>query len=254
MRNKVLNIAKNLSERIKRWEGVECVTLGEAAEIEIYDPYFIIDLDVLYRGSILPTNDRRKNFGEISGFESSPVYQVDNFLIEDLPVRVNYQETTRIELILERIENGKWSYREGSTNIFYRIQHGEVIYSRGDWLERIKKRVEAIPEDFWRVIMESARCQLSRILSDLGASAYRKDTLFFTISAADFLKVFLSFIFADNRTFEPSGRMLLQRVMSLPRLPDGFEGRLESFLRYDGTFDLEKKREIAELLFRSILS
>ena len=254
MRNKVLKIANELSIQVSEWKGIESVILGEAAEIEIYDPYFIIDLDVLYRGHLPPANDRKTKLGDPSGYESSPVYLMDSFFIDELPVRIYYIDTTRIELILERIEKGNWAYREGSTNMFYRIIEGEVLYKKSEWLNDVKKRLNSIPDSFWTKIMDSAKCRLAAILGELGASAYRKDSLFFTISAANFLKVFLSFLFAANKSFEPSGRMLFERVKELERLPDGFQGRLESFLRNDTTFDLEKKHEIAELLVKNIIA
>ena len=63
----------------------------------------------------------------------------------------------------------------------------------------------------------------------------------------------LSFLFAVNRTFEPSARLLVEKVLELPRLPDGFRGRFESMLRDDPELPRERKREIAELLVKSIL-
>ena len=63
----------------------------------------------------------------------------------------------------------------------------------------------------------------------------------------------ISFLFAYNRKFESSGRMLMQRLRALPQLPDGFLGRLDTFVRADNELSPERKREIAELIARSLL-
>ena len=46
MKRKVRRIAGALAERLSHIEGVQAVLLGEAAEVEVFDPYFTIDLDV----------------------------------------------------------------------------------------------------------------------------------------------------------------------------------------------------------------
>jgi hypothetical protein len=56
-----------------------------------------------------------------------------------------------------------------------------------------------------------------------------------------------------NRTFEPSDRLIAERVQELPNLPDGFGGRFESMLRDNPELSQERKLEVAELLVKSIL-
>jgi len=46
MKRKVRRIAASLGERLSYIEGVQAVLLGDAAEVEVFDPYFTIDLDV----------------------------------------------------------------------------------------------------------------------------------------------------------------------------------------------------------------
>ncbi len=256
MRNKVLNLASLMARIISKWEGVETILLGEAADIEVYDPYFSIDMEVFYRGSIPPKNDRRNYFLSVEdsgGFECSPVYPVDKFLIKDLPVRIRYQETARIELILDRIEEGRWVYRENGTTEFYTIVNSKILFKASDWLEGIRKRLSNMPEYFWEQIIEVARCGMTNYLNDIGAASYRKDDLFFLMATSNFVKSLVCFLFAQNREFLPGGRMILSKLESLKKLPEGFKGRFENLLRWDGTLDVEKKREIAELLVRSII-
>jgi len=253
MRKKVLKTAEALTSSINKWKEVEDVILGEAAEIGVYDPYFSIDLDVIYSGSLLPENDRKKIFASSDAFETSPVYPIDRFLIDELPVKINYISFTRLEIILKRINENMWVYRENGTNMFYRIKNGTSLYSKSGKLDIIVENLNKLPASFWRKVIDSTKCQLSSALSDLGAAAYRSDNHFFTISASAFLKYLSSLIFALHREFEPSGRMVSERINGFKDLPDGFTGRYESFLRYDATLSLEKKREIAVLIVKDFL-
>ncbi len=256
MRNKVLNLASDIADIISKWDGIEAILLGEAADIGIYDPYFSIDLEVFYRGSIPPRNDRRDYFLSVEdsgGFECSPVYPIDRFLVGELPIRIHYQETARTELILDRIERGKWIYRENGTTEFYTIMNSEVLFKASEWLERVRERLSKMPDSFWSQIVEVAKCGMTNYLNDIGAAAYRRDDLFFLMASSNFVKSLVCFLFAQNREFLPSGRMIFSRLYKLKKLPEGFKGRFENLLRSDGSLDVEKKREIAELLVRSII-
>ena len=254
MKNKVLKTAEGLTSAIEKWKEVEAVVLGEAAEIGVYDPYFSIDLDVIYSGSLLPENDRKQLFASASAFETSPVYPIDKFLTDELPVEINYVSITRLEIILKRIHENMWVYRENGTNMFYRLKNGMTLYNKSGKLDNIAENLDKLPESFWERIINSAKCQLSSVLSDLGAAAYRSDDHFFVISASAFLRYLSGLIFALHREFEPSGRMFAERINAFKDLPDGFKGRYESFLRNDATLSLEKKREIAELIVKDFLS
>ncbi len=255
MRNKVLKIAESISEIVSKWSGVEAIILGEAAEIEVYDPYFSIDIEVFYRGHIPPRNDRRAFLSDLglSSFECSPVYPVDRFLVDDLPVRVEYTETARIELILDRIEKDKWVCRKSGTVEFYKITHSDVLFKLTPWIDEVKKRLSNLPDSFWKEIINVTKCGMMSALSDIGAAAYRKDNLFFLGSLSSFVGDLVLFVFAVNKEFSPGGRMVLSKIMKLARLPEGFEGRFESLLRLDGSLDLEKKYEIAELIVKSVI-
>ncbi len=256
MRKKVLSVASEIAQIISRWDGIEVILLGEAADIEIYDPYFSIDIEVFYRGSIPPRNDRRDyllNVRDSGGFECSPVYPVDKFLIGELPVKVHYQETVRTELILERIERGKWIYRENGTTEFYIIVNSKVLFKASDWLDRMRERTLNVPESFWKQIVEVTRCGMINYLNDIGAAAYRGDNLFFLTATSNFVRSLICFLFAQNKEFLPGGRMIFSKLDKLKKLPEGFRGRFENLLRVDASLDMEKKREIAELLVRSII-
>ncbi len=62
-----------------------------------------------------------------------------------------------------------------------------------------------------------------------------------------------SFLFAVNRRFEPSDRMLAEQIATLPVLPDGFVGKMDNFIRPIGDMTMEAKREIAQHIVRSLM-
>jgi hypothetical protein len=254
VQRKVAGISQELAKNISGWQEIEAIVLGEAAEIKTLDPYFNINLDVYHYGSLIPGNDRRERLGSPLAFETAPVYPDDRFLLDDLPVRIRYQDTARFDLLLERIYDQLWVYREHGTSTFYRLCHGQVLYRNSGWLESTQKKLSKLPEHFWQSVIASARALVVSNLNELNAAVYRADNLFYLISAAAFIRALCAFLFAYNRRFEPSGRMLTEKVNSLPRLPDEFRGRFESFLRLGADSSPGRKREIAELLARSILA
>jgi hypothetical protein len=155
--------------------------------------------------------------------------------------------------MLKRIAEQQWIYHDAGTYLFYRLLHGQVLHKQTSWLDQTRKTLSAMPDHFWWAIQNGARISAAYYLNDLRAAVYRGDNLFYVFSLSHFLHSLCSFLFAVNRTFEPSARMIAERVRDLPRLPDGFGGRFESMLRDDPELPPERKREIAELLVKSIL-
>jgi hypothetical protein len=95
---------------------------------------------------------------------------------------------------------------------------------------------------------------VERALQDLNAAVYREDNIYFVFSSSVFVRSLCAFLFASNHQFEPNGRMLAEQISGLEDLPSEFAGRFESLLRQRSPLDPEQKREIAELLARSILA
>jgi hypothetical protein len=252
VQKKVKKILDWLIDIISKWNGIAAVVLGEVANVETYDPYFTIDLDVYFRGSLLPSNDRRERFDNPGGFETSPIYPIDRFLAEELPVSAHYKDVSRMSLLVKRVEEQTWVFRSESTHLLYRIQNGRVLYSKGDWLEQLKQRLDNIPEGFWKSIMEAARFSLDHYLNGIGAAVYRGDNLYYQISASGFCQSLCSYVFALNKRLEPTGRLLHDHIRGLKMLPDEFLGRFESFIRPDAKLPPERKFEIAQLLAKSI--
>ena len=253
MKRKVRRIAGSLAERLSHIEGVQAVLLGDAAEVEVFDPYFTIDVDV-YCGGSLPSIDTRSTLlPGIDAFETSPVTASDRFLYEELPVTVRYARSADVDRMLLRISEQTWVFHEPGTHALYRIERGEILFARGTWLEEARSALAHVPDQFWWQARLRAFSLAERALSDLGAAAHRADPLFFLVSASRLARCVASFLFAVNRRLEPSDRMLAEQIASLPVLPDGFVGRIESFVRPVGDITLEARREIAQHMVRSLI-
>jgi hypothetical protein len=253
MKRKVHRIAVSLSERLSRQEGVEAVLLGEAADIEVFDPYFTIDLDVYVAGSPPGMEARRALLPDLKAFETSPVSAVDRFFVEELPASVHYIRAADVDRMLLRITEQSWVFHEPGTNALYRIEHGEVLWRRNGWLEEARSVLAHVPTQFWWQAKLRAFSLAERALSDLGAAAHRSDDLFFLVSAARLVRCVASFLFAANRQFEPSDRMLAERIETLSALPEGLKGLMDSFLRPIGEISKDARREIAQHLVRSLM-
>jgi hypothetical protein len=250
---KVDKIAHDYGKKIEKLENVEAILLGEAAEIEIYDPYFIIDMDVFYEGELLPAVKRAELFGNPAIFETSPVNPVDRFLTGDLPIIIYYKELDRVDLIFERIENQKWIFRKETTNMLYRLKNGQVLYSKKGWIDSIRKHFVTLPESFWKNIINSCKFLIEHYLREIHVSAIKENNLLYQNSLSCFIEGVCSCIFALNREFEPSPRLLYEYLCSLKNLPDGFLNRFEILISTKKEFTMERKGEVATLIAKSLI-
>ncbi len=255
MKGRVLQIATEIAETTSAWPEVEAVTLGPAANIEVFDPYFVIDVDVYQRSPERTGEQRRLNLGIPQSFATLRHRNADTYLVGDLPVRIQYTDVSRIDLTVRRAGEGVWVYhRESGTNPFYRIQRSKVLFERSDWYSRSAGALEDLPDGFWNHVKDEARPWVEGSLQDLSAAAYRNDDVFFVVAASRFVRSLCAFLFAANRRFEPEGRMIHQELTGLASLPSEFVARFEGFVRQSPPLSRDKRREIAELLARSILS
>jgi hypothetical protein len=253
MKRKVHQIAGKLADRLSKLEGVQAVLLGEAADIEVFDPYFTIDLDVYVAGTAPSYEERSTLLPGIVDFDTSPVSAVDRFLIEEMPASIHYIRSADVDRMLLRISEQSWVFHEPGTNPLYRIERSEKLFCRDDWLEEARAALAHVPDQFWRHTRLRAFALAERAFADLGAAAHREDPLFFLVSGSRLLRCVASFLFAANRQFEPSDRMLSERIAGLPALPDGFMGQMDSFMRPIGEVTMEARREIAGHIVRSLM-
>lgn len=253
MRRKVEQIAEDLTARLSEWAGVDTITLAEFAEMDQSDPYFFMSFDVFYRGELPEIAERLNSFSDAGAFETSSVATKDRFIIDSIPVRLEYKDMNRIDKLLEHAEERLWVFRETGTYMFYRLSSYQVLLQKSDWLKGIRERLKNLPEEFWRSLEASGLSATEHYLSDLQAAVMRDDRLFFVISLANYVKNLSSMMFLINRRFEPSGRDLYARILELPHLPENFRGRFYSIIHESDEFPPTRKQELAELLLRSIL-
>jgi hypothetical protein len=253
VKKRVKNIAGDLAAQISQWDDVEAILLGEAAEMDTYDPFFTIDIDVYIQGVIPSAEERRNRFDEVEAYETTTSPAVDRFVVQDLPVTLHFMQTEAVDAIMRRIIDSSWVFHESGTNPFYRIEWGEVLYSRGGWLASIRAARAEIPTSFWDHVCLRSYAAAERALADMGAAAFRADPLYFQIAAARMLRGVAAFLFGSNRQFEPSGRMLSERIKALPALPERFLDRLDSFLDPRNGLSAEGRREVAEVIVQSLI-
>lgn len=253
MKRKVHRIASDLAKRIARWEGVEAILLGEAAESDVNDPYFTIEVDVYLHGAPPDPASRRELFPEAEAFETSPISPVDRFLVEQLPASVHYMDAAGVDRVIWRLGDRTWVFHEPGTTLFYRIAHGEVLFQRGSWIEEARAQLAAIPAEFWTQIRLRAFAAAEHSLGELRAATARSDGLFFLVSSGRLVRSVASFLFAVNRQFEPPGRLLSERLAGLKVTPDGLPGMLDNFLRPASDISQAARREIADLIVRSLI-
>ncbi len=253
MVNDVAQAARKLIEQLKVIPGIEAITLHESAEIAPDDPYFYLSMDVYYRGALPEAADRKDIFSGAGAFESSSYAMKDRFFIDMLPVRIEYKHIDRINHLLGNPADNLPAFRDSGTYMFYRLRHGRIIFETGTWLHDVREQLDSIQDDFWKLLAESHRARAEHFLADLGSAVIRGDSLFYMVSLVGFIRAVCSLMFAVNHKFEPSGRQLKEQVLKLPVLPENFRGRFDSLVRDDPEFGPDRKREVAELLTRSIL-
>jgi hypothetical protein len=192
---------------------------------------------------------------DVSAFESSGGGNKDRFLAGDLPVRLEFKDTKKIEELIFIVESRKqdlWLLKDSGTYGYYRLAHGEILYSRTGWIKKIKSKLLNLNDEFWQLTRDSIQSKMEHSLSDLGAALINDDEFHYLISSAYFIKYVCLILFCINRRFGPSHRGYYKQVLELPVLPGSFAAELETFLREGET--RERKYNIAQLIARKIIS
>ena len=254
MKVKVRKVVDKIVEVLNKWDGVQAVVLQHFVEKDIYDPNFSITLDVFRDGDI-PDRDIRGNaFPGALYFESSRVKNKDRFILDDLPVRISYKNTERVDAVLAATAGDSWLSKERGTYLFHRIATGSLVWSQGEWFSGILNKLDNLPDSFWSQWVESCHRRIDHFLSDLGAASFKEDALYFNLSLSGFMKSVIEVLFAVNHVFEPGPRDFTASLDLLETLPEGFQANWGSLLRDDAELPSDRKREIAELLARGVFA
>jgi len=239
---------------LSSWEGVECITLNEAALPDTLDPYFALILDVFYSSPIPEAEERCRLYGDdVAAFENSG--EKDRFMIGDIPLRFEYKKTSKIDELLKIAcsnHESLWLIKDSGTYSFYRLTNCEIIYSRSDWMLGIRKRLERIGDQFWTQMRGAAQSKMEHFLSDLGASCFQGDKFHYLIASAGFIKTACLTLLCINKRFEPSHRAYFKQVCELPVLPESFVAEFQTFLD-NGSVDLESRFYLAKVIGQKIV-
>jgi hypothetical protein len=231
--------------------------MNEAALEDILDPYFALILDVFYSGPVPAAEERLRLYGEdLLAFETSYQTSKDRFVIGDIPVRLEYKSTAQIEELVEiadiRLES-LWLIRDSGTYGFYRLDNGELLFSRTGWIDHIRGRLEQLGNSFWDEVRYANQSKMEHFLNDLGAAYLQNDDFHYLIASAGFVKSACLTLFCVNHRFEPSHRMYYRRVLELPSLPDSFPAELENFLKQGPDQTMERRYSLAQVIARGIV-
>jgi len=255
MKVKIENAAERIGGICSSWKAVEAVCLAEMSGEDVLDPYFSLSFDIFHGAALPGLEERRLAFEGVGGaFESSLVQAKDRFLLDGLPVRLEYKPLAAVELFVDGSLAGRASLLAAGTYPLYRLGHGKILFDRSGMLAAVRARCSALPKGSWEALREHAVARMEHCLADLAAAARRDDPYFSLESTAGFARQVIALLFVINRVFEPSHRSIEARLSELPKLPDDFAGRWESFLRSDLGISREQRYEIASLIAKSILS
>lgn len=256
MKYKTKLLVERFTEILSSWAGVECITLNEAALPDTLDPYFALILDVFYSSPIPGTEERCRLYGDdVAAFESSDQNEKDRFLIGDLPVRLEFKKTRKIdEFVNIACSNHEslWFIKDSGTYGFYRLANCDIVFSRSNWIHDVRKKLENTGDDFWVQMRGSVQSKMEHFLSDLGAACFQGDKFHYLIASAGFIKTACLTLFCVNKRFEPSHRAYYKQVCGLPILPESFIAEFETFLNISPN-ELESRFYLAKLIAQKIV-
>lgn len=247
-------VIDSVREVLEGWRDVETVSLLDFGE-DIYDPYFFLSLDVFYNEGLPEAEAREKAFAFADLFESNLGRGKDRLLIDEIPIRLEYKRVADVTETVNTALNTPSDLSEPGTYLFHRLYASKTLIERSDWLLKLRGALEHdLPEEFWQFQRAGLQLKMEHYLSDLMAAVVMDDQLFYLVSASGFIRSLCSVLFAINRRFEPSGRFLGKVTAELPVLPESFGGLFDTFLRDDATISRERRKEVAELLARGVIS
>jgi hypothetical protein len=258
MNHKTKILVDRFTEIISAWPGVECIALNEAALADILDPYYALILDVFCSSSIPDAEERHRLYGgDVAAFESSGQNAKDRFLIGNIPVRLEYKNTCKIEELISIADSkpdSLWLIKDAGTYGFYRLINGDIVFSRNNWIHTIRRRLDKLPAQYWTEMRSAAQSKMEHFLLDLGAASFQKDNFHYLIASSGFIKTACLTLFCINRCFEPSHRAYYKQTLELPVLPGTFKAEFEMFLGNEPVIDMERRFTLAQIIAKGIIS
>ncbi len=254
MKQKVEPVVRSIAEVCSSWAGVEAVSLSGLAEVDTLDPYFVLAFDVFHSGRLPGEEERGAAFPAAGAFETGRVKAKDRFLLDDLPVHIEYKSVAEIDASCDFGHGGDRLVLALGTYQFHRIAGGRHLFDRSGWLAGVSDRLADFPDRLWKELRSLHEARMEHCVADLGAATRKSDAFFFLESATSFTRNVALALLAANRTFDPGPRAIDVRLKSLPKLPDDFQGRWESFLEVDSGLSHDRRFKIASLITKSLMS
>ena len=258
MKYKTKLLVERFTEILSAWKGVECITLNEAALQDTLDPYFALILDVFCSAPIPDAQERHRIYGDdVAAFESSGLNEKDRFLVGDIPLRLEYKFTGKVDELVSiagKKTDSLWLLKDSGTYGFYRLARGEIIFSRSNWIHDIRKQLGNFGEMFWNEMCGMAQSKMEHFLSDLGAASFQGDEFHYLIASAGFIKTACFALFCINRHFEPSHRAYYKQVLELPLLPESFGALLDNFFDEGPDTTMKRRYNLAKLITKGIVA
>lgn len=237
---------------LESWESVDTVTMLTFGT-DRYDPSFFLSYDVFFYGAPLAPTERERSFPDADAFESTVDGQKDRFLLDDVPVRLEYKAVSDMDAQVAAVSRPFGGDVGVSTYGLYRLLKGTVIFARSNWLAVARRELEHVPETFWERRIQLYRGRMEHALSDLSSAVFAGENLFYHLALAGFLDKVCALLFALNRRFEPAGRGMAAEIETLAMLPEEFDTRFSLLLRDDASVSGKRKREVAQLIAKSLL-
>lgn len=234
------------------WDMIDTVTVLRFGT-DRFDPSFFVSYDVYFHGVIPELDERREAFREATMYEATVDGQKDRFLFEEIPVRMEYKAINEVDFAVSKARFPERGDILGTTYGLYRLITSDPVLQRSTWLTVVRRTLADLPSRFWTRRIEMLRAQMEHALSDLTSAVFSGEQLFYQLSLSRFLESSSSLLLAVNRRFEPSGRSLRQAISELKTVPEEFESRLEHLMGSDGSMSPKRRREVAELIAKSLL-
>lgn len=244
--------SERIREVLQQWDTVDTVTVLKFGT-DRYDPSFFVSFDIYYHGTVPDAEQREADFVFAAAFEATVDGRKDRFLMDDIPVRLEYKAIREVDAQVAAAGDADEIELSSTTYGFFRLTQSDIVMNRSNWLPVVRRTLEQLPEEFWVRRIEMLRAHMEHALADLTSAVYAEEDLFYELSLGRFLETSCGLMFALNRRFDPPGRILRAQIAELPRLPEEFDSRFEHLLRHDSGVPGSRKRQIAELLARSLL-
>ncbi len=252
MKRKSEDISLFLINTISQWSGVDCICVDRRSRHDELDPHYALVFDAYYRRGIPSPEKRQELFNNPGAFESAVGGTKDRFFLDEIPIRIEYKHIPSVEDIAVRPQRHIRLLKNSGTYPLYRLLNFTLVFSRSDWIERMREQLAHFPPEAWQNLFDSFSAKMEHYLSDFGAASVSENQFFRLMSRAGFLRYAGASIFMFNRKFEPSHAEFESQLKELPKLPANFANLWDSIAGERSEPSEFKKFELARLLAREI--